>query len=101
MQELTNQKRQELEELRRLRDKQSHSQEPYILPGGRDTEGEHIDIWRPPSAGLSSVRLTNSEILRAQHIKKKHELGSTPNYLATQDENKKKMVNLVDGKPSG
>ena len=66
----------------------------------RVSNGVPLDYIRPPSAELSSVRLTNSEILRAQHIKKKHELGTTPNYLAAQ-KNKKKVVNLVNGKPTG
>ena len=47
---------------------------------------------------LSKVRLTNSEILRAQYLKKKHH-NATPNYLSYrhQDTNHDLALNTVDG----
>ena len=48
---------------------------------------------------INKVRLTNSEILRAQYLKKKHQNNATPNYLSYRHQSTKHdyALNTIDG----
>ena len=67
-----------------------------------ERNNEYVYLKATPSHAtpdINKVRLTNSEILRAQYLKKKHQENATPNYLSYRHQSTKHdyALNTIDG----